>query len=70
MTFPQVPVSWALDTEAKCLMAFKMGHIKLLLHCPLEGTPRTATLRRIATDKWFVSTARKRETAPLPRSWE
>jgi putative transposase len=41
--------------QDKRLVVFKVGRIKALLHCPLEGTPKTGAIRRIATGKWFVS---------------
>jgi len=33
----------------------KVGRIKVVLHRPLEGSPKTATIRRTATGKWCVS---------------
>src|SRR5262245_29631924 len=55
LTFPQVPVGCALDVRDKRLVVSKVGRIKALLHRPLEGTPKTATIRRTATGKWYVS---------------
>ena len=57
LTFPQVPVGCALDAAAKRLVISKVGRIKVVLHRPLEGVPKTATIRRSATGKWFVSIA-------------
>jgi putative transposase len=59
-------VGCALDLHEKRLVVSKVGHIKVLLHRPLEGTPKTATIRRMATGKWFVSFAGEWEPTPLP----
>jgi putative transposase len=67
LTFPQVPSGCSLDTREKPrLVVSKVGRIKLLLHRPLEGTPKTATIRRMATGKWFVTFACDWEPTPLP----
>lgn len=66
LTFPQVPSGCALDTEEKRLAVSKVGRIKVMLHRPLEGTPKTATLRRTATGKWFVTFACEWEPTSLP----
>src|SRR5260221_2482080 len=55
LTFPQVPVGCALDLMDKRLVGSKVGRIKLLLHRPLDGIPKTATIRRTPTGKWFVA---------------
>jgi putative transposase len=65
VTFPQVPVGCTLDAGARRLVVSKVGQIKALLHRPLEGTPKTATIRRTATGKWFVSFSCEWEPAPL-----
>jgi putative transposase len=69
MTFPQVPVGCALDTDHPKdprLVVSKVGRIKIVLHRSLEGTPKTATIRRTATGKWFVSIVCEWEPTPLP----
>lgn len=66
LTFPQVPSGCALDVGEKRLVVSKVGRIKVLLHRPLEGTPKTATLRRTATGKWFVSFSCAWEPISLP----
>jgi putative transposase len=55
-----------LDAHAKRLVVSKVGRIKVLLHRPLEGTPKTATIRRTATGKWFVTCSCEWEPQPLP----
>jgi putative transposase len=66
LTFPQVPSSCALDATEQRLVVSKVGRIKVLLHRSLEGTPKTATIRRTATGKWFVSISCEWEPTPLP----
>src|SRR5258708_38886489 len=55
LTFPQVPVGCKLDTDAQRLRVMNVGQVKVIVHRPLEGTPKTATLRRSRTGKWYVS---------------
>jgi putative transposase len=69
LTFPQVPVGCALDSEHPAdprVVLSKVGRIKVVLHRPLEGSPKTATIRRTATGKWFVSIVCEWEPTPLP----
>jgi len=67
LTFPQIPVGCALDATEKRLVVSRVGRIKVLVHRPLEGAPKTATLRRTATGKWFVTIACEWEpTLPPP----
>jgi putative transposase len=66
LTFPQVPVGCALDAQEKRLVVSKVGRIKALLHRPLDGTPKTAIIRRTATGKWFVSFSCEWEPTSLP----
>ncbi len=44
----------------------KIGHVKAIIHRPLEGTVKTCCVRRTATGKWFVSFSCEVETQPLP----
>ena len=46
--------------------ALKVGDVKIIFHRPLEGTPKTATIRRTATGKWFVTISCEWEPTPLP----
>lgn len=55
LTFPQVPVGCKLDVAAMRLRIMNVGLVKVVLHRPLEGTPKTATIRRSSTGKWYVS---------------
>ena len=54
ITFPQVPVGCKLDAETRRLRIANVGQVKIILHRPLEGTPKTATISRSRTGKWYV----------------
>src|SRR5262249_20576454 len=54
VTFPQDPVGCRLDAEERRLRIASVGQVKILLHRPLEGTPKTATVSRSSTGKWYV----------------
>ena len=69
LTFPQVPVGCKLDAEVKRLRVMNVGLVKVVLHRPLKGTPKTATIRRSSTGKWYVSfSCECAEPAPLLES--
>jgi putative transposase len=54
------------------LVLSKIGHIKMVMHRPIKGTPKTAIVKRTATGKWFVSISVETEgtSEPLPPSAE
>ncbi len=54
ITYPQVPVGCKLDAEARRLRLHGVGQVEIILHRPLEGTPKTATITRSRTGKWYV----------------
>jgi putative transposase len=67
ITYPQVPVGCKLDTEARRLRLHGAGLVKILLHRPLEGTPKTATITRSSTGKWYICfSCECAEPSPLP----
>jgi putative transposase len=67
LTFPQVPVGCRLEAEDRRVRIANVGHVKVLLHRPLEGTPKTATIWRSSTGKWYVSfSCECVEPVPLP----
>jgi putative transposase len=37
------------------LILSKIGHVKMVMHRPIQGTPKTAIVKRSPTGKWFVS---------------
>jgi putative transposase len=69
LTFPQVPVGCKLDVEAKRLRVMNIGVVKIVLHRPLEGIPKIATIRRSSTGKWYASfSCECAEPSPLPET--
>jgi putative transposase len=59
---------WKLDPDAKRFYAKGVGYVKLRLHRPLPGRPKTATLGRDGR-RWWVSISCDRvEPRPLARS--
>ena len=65
MTYPQTS-GFALTADR--LRLGKIGHIKARVSRPLEGQPKTCTVRRTATGKWYATIVCKVETKPLPES--
>jgi putative transposase len=55
LTFPQVPVGCLLNSDLKRVRIMRVGQVKVFLHRPLEGTPKTATIRRSSTGKWYIT---------------
>jgi putative transposase len=67
ITLPQAPSGCRLDAENRRLRIANVGLVKVILHRPLEGAPKTATISRRSTDKWYVSfSCECAEPAPLP----
>lgn len=58
LAFKQYQNSFDVCTGKKregILILSKLGHIKMVMHQPLSGIPKTATVKRTPTGKWFVS---------------
>ncbi len=53
MTFPQCPSGCLVSGNTLTLS--KVGGIQIVLHRPIEGTPKTCTVRRSSTGKWYVN---------------
>jgi putative transposase len=66
LTYPQWGNGVALSATTTRLLVSKIGDVKIVYHRPLEGTPKTATIRRMPTGKWFVTIACEWEPTPLP----
>ncbi|HEV2332443.1 MAG TPA: transposase, partial [Gammaproteobacteria bacterium] len=65
-TYPQYGNGTVLDGGVLSLS--KIGRIPIRLHRPLQGTPKTVTIRREA-DGWYVSfSCAEVPTQPLPRT--
>ena len=41
--------------NAATLVLAKLGHVKMVMHRQIKGTPKTAIVKRTSTGKWFVS---------------
>jgi putative transposase len=59
LTFKQHGNSFQLlpssqKNRARLVLA-KLGHVKMVLHRAIKGTPKTAIVKRTPTGKWFVS---------------
>jgi putative transposase len=60
-------VGGKLDVEAKRVRVMNVGLVKIILHRPLEGTPKIATISRSSTGKWYVCCSGEGpEPSPLP----
>ncbi|HEY1387341.1 MAG TPA: transposase [Ktedonobacterales bacterium] len=69
ITYPQVPVGCKLDAEARRLRLHGVGLVKIILHRPLEGTAKTATISRSSTGKWYACfSCECAEPSPLPET--
>ncbi len=69
LTFPQVPVGCKLDADTRRVRLHGVGQVKIIVHRPLEGTPKTATIRRSGTGKWSVSfSCECAQPSPLPQT--
>ena len=65
MTFKQYGNSFqVLDPNQKkrgALVLAKLGHVKMVLHRAIKGTPKTAVVKRTPTGKWFVAISSEME---------
>jgi putative transposase len=64
LTYPQYGNGVRLEGER--LILSKVGAVYVVLHRPVEGTPKTVTLKRSRTGKWFACFSCETEAAPLP----
>jgi len=63
ITYPQYGNGVRMDGTR--LILSKVGAVEVVLHRPVEGTPKTVTLSRSRTGKWFVSFSGKVEANEL-----
>jgi len=54
ITYPQVPVGCRLDMGARRVRLQGVGEVKIILHWSIEGAPKTATINRSSTGKWYI----------------
>jgi putative transposase len=66
LTYPQWDNGVKLSASGKRLLLSKVGEVKIIVHRPLEGTPKTVTIRRMATGKCFVSSTCEWDPTRLP----
>ncbi len=52
---PSFRIPQRVTVEGEMLMVPKVGPVKLVLHRPLEGTPRSATFKQDAIGAWYVT---------------
>jgi putative transposase len=64
ITFPQLPRGCRIQDGR--LAVSKVGHIKIVMHRAMCGKPKTATIRRSATGKWYITFSCEVETQHLP----
>jgi putative transposase len=63
ITYPQYGNGVRIDGER--LILSKVGAVNLVLHRPLEGTPKTVTLNRSASGKWYACISCETVAHPL-----
>lgn len=66
LTFPQVPSGCSLK-DGK-LFVSKVGKIKIVLHRNLKGTPKTCTISKSSTGKWYACFSCEVEPERLPEN--
>lgn len=64
ITYPQYGNGVRLDGER--LIVSKLGAVRVVLHRPIDGTPKTVTLTRASTGKWYACFSCETEAQPLP----
>ena len=69
ITYPQVPSGCKLAPDGQRVRLYGVGDVKIVLHRPIEGTPKTATITRSSTGKWYVCfSCECPEPTPLPKT--
>src|SRR6266496_2688894 len=64
ITYPQY--GNGIRLEGARLIVSKIGAVQVVLHRPIEGTPKTVTLSRSRTGKWYVALSCETEAHRLP----
>ena len=65
LTYPQYGNGVRLEGE-RLILSKMVGAVHVVLHRPLKGTPKTVTLTRSRTGKWFACFSCETEAEPLP----
>lgn len=66
--YPQYPNGAQLNPASRTVFLSKIGNVRLILHRPIEGKPKTVCIRCSSTGKWFITIACEIEPEPLPES--
>jgi putative transposase len=64
-TYPQAGSAFKLLSESR-LQLSKIGAVKIKLHRPIEGAPKTLTIRRDRVGNWYACFLCEVEPKPLP----
>jgi putative transposase len=59
---------WALDEDARRLRVYGIGNVKVRLHRPIKGTPKTITIRREGKRYWVSFQCVDVPAEPLPKT--
>ncbi len=65
ITYPQYGNGAKINPDGS-LQLSKIGEIKMVYHRPIEGTPKSVTVRRSATGKWYATIACENNPQRLP----
>jgi putative transposase len=69
LTFKQYGNSFSLhrgtNLQGKLILS-KLGHLKMVMHRPIKGLPKTATVKRTPAGKWFVSISVESDGVSIP----
>ena len=65
MCYPQYCNGAYLSGKSAALYLSKVGPVRVVLHRPLEGTPKTVCIKRSSTGKWYVTIACEWQPTPL-----
>jgi len=65
ITYPQYGNGVRREGE-RLILSKMVGAVHVVLHRPVEGTPKTVTLTRSRTGKWFACFSCETEADPLP----
>ena len=68
MCYPQAPSGCKLVGDT--LHLSKVGPVKVVLHRPIQGTPKTVCIRKSSTGKWYVTISCEWQPVALPPSTE
>jgi putative transposase len=66
LTYPQYGNGATLTDDR--LYLSKIGHVAIVLHRPLEGTPKTVTITHSSSGNWYVAFSCEWEPTPLPET--